>query len=89
MLTNLLKLYDKKVDEYLKDNGRVYHFNVVLTSDFLKVCRERIISGHERYGDDYKTKDNLMEANYEMYDLFNYLMLDAIQRYEKGLRGDL
>ena len=75
----LLPLYDKKVKEHIKKHGRTYTMTVKLTPEFLKYCRARIIEGHKKYGNDWVTKDCLLERLYERYDDFNYTILDKCQ----------
>jgi nucleoside 2-deoxyribosyltransferase len=52
--------------------------------EFVAIERQRIIKCHSRYGDDWKTKDNLQERYFEMLDLFGYKALQyAQEKYKK------
>jgi len=82
-LNDLLKRYDDEVNKHLKSKGRFFTINIELTPNFLQTCRLRIVEGHKKYGDDWKTKDCLREAEFEKYDLFNYPILDKLQKAYK------
>ncbi len=47
--------------------------------NFSRKCRRRIILGSQKYGADWKTKDNLAEAIEETHDLENYAFLHRCQ----------
>ena len=52
---------------------------------FMRTARKRIISSHKKYGDDWTRKDNMKEAEYELYDLANYAALTFAQLEERCL----
>ena len=68
-LDELLKLYDQFVTE-----------EIIKFMKFLSDARQRIIDGHEKYGEDWKEKDNLEEIEFEKLDIFNYEILDRCQK---------
>lgn len=79
-MKKLLRLYRKEVKKHIETQGKLYTINIYLDKDFLRACEERIIAGHKKYGDDWKRKDNLKEIDFEKFDIFNYMILDRVQR---------
>ena len=74
---DLFSLYDRKVKE---DKRKYIIIKVELTPEFKKTCRERIVEGHKKYGNDWIHKNNLAELELEKYDVYNYEKLDECQR---------
>jgi len=50
--------------------------------EFCALERQRIITSHKKYGNDWKTKDSIKEIFYELLDVLGYAALDhAKKRY--------
>lgn len=79
-LIELLPLYRRKVKEHLDKIGKKIHIEFDLDKKFLDACDRRIVEGHLKYGDDWKIKNNAAEAFFELFDLFNYYILEGCQR---------
>jgi hypothetical protein len=75
----LMSLYDKNIKQFVKDNEGEFHICIKLDDTFLRICRDRIIEGKKKYGDDWHYKDCLKELEAEKYDIINYLILNACQ----------
>jgi hypothetical protein len=67
------------VKAYKKHMEGEIHICIKLDEAFLRTCRDRIIEGHRKYGNDWRTKDNLKEIEYEKFDIFNYSILHCCQ----------
>jgi hypothetical protein len=76
----VLSQYRSKVNEFIKKNGSILPVVIDLSSHFLRKCEERIVAGAVKYGDDWKVKNCLKEREYEVYDYFNYTILDLLQK---------
>ena len=76
----LLKIYREELHKFQSVNGNKITIEINLTPEFLKTCEERIIDGNQKYGDDWKYKDSLLERDAELYDYLNYTLLDACKR---------
>lgn len=85
-LNELLPIYRAEVRKQLKARGRYMSINIELTDEFLRVCEERIIAGSRKYKDDWKTKDCITERDAEVYDYWNYTILDLVQKSFKARR---
>jgi len=84
-LNELLTLYDKEVRRFLRRHPTSYSVTIHLSPSFLKTCRTRIVEGHKKYGSDWKDKDNIKERDAEVFDHFNYTILDKCQhRHSKN-----
>ena len=79
-LDALLKMYREEIKKFTEANAGEVVIRIPLTPEFLKVCEERIIRGHEQYGDDWKYKDSLKERDMELFDYVNYTILDACKK---------
>lgn len=79
-LDDLLALYKRKVRDFISHNGIMLKVEIEITPEFYRICENRIIEGHKKYGNDWTKKDCLKELEYEKYDIFNYLILDACQK---------
>jgi len=51
---------------------------------FCARARQRLIAGHERYGDAWRRSDNLAEFQDELTDALNYALFASLKA--KGLR---
>ncbi len=49
-----------------------------------KAERRRLIKAFPKYGDSYKKDDMLDEAIEEILDLFGYIIMEKMKRYEPG-----
>lgn len=67
---------------YGDDNG----LNELLRwyDEFWALCRQRIVTGALKYGDDWKTKDNTLEVFFELMDIPNYKALQYAQEKFKA-----
>lgn len=83
-LKKLLNLYRAEVRNYLLDHNRLLIITIKVDDKFLKECEDRIIEGHKKYGDDWKSKDCIREIDFEKFDIFNYKMLDGCQKRYKA-----
>jgi len=79
-LKKLLVLYRAEVKKYLMNHNKTVIVTLTLDDKFLKECESRIVEGHKKYGNDYRTKDCLREIDFEKFDIFNYKMLDECQK---------
>ena len=75
-----LESYRKEVKRFLSYKGHYIPQIICLDDEFLKICEARIMAGRITYGDDWKTKDCLKERQLELYDYFNYTILDELQK---------
>ena len=82
-LKEYLTYYYKARSKVLKEHGREYFIRIPLTLRFLEICENRVREAHKKYGQDWKTKDNLKEAEFEKYDIVNY---DIQARMQKAYR---
>jgi len=55
-----------------------------LPDDVWAEMEARFEAGAAKYGDDYRTKDNLAEASEELVDVLNYWVLEALRVEEEG-----
>ena len=75
--------YHKHTHKLQKECSGIWQVVIELDPDFLEVCEDRIIEGRQKYGDDWKYKDCLKEQMCEVYDHFNYAVLDRMQKEYK------
>ena len=54
--------------------------------EFTKEMFDRIQKGHEKYGDDWRRKDNLKEIEYELFDIANYAYLQWLKLKSKNAK---
>lgn len=66
------------MDAGLKELLRFY-------DEFVAIERKRIIESHKKYGNDWRTKDNILEKYFEILDLFGYSALNYAQERYKAL----
>ncbi len=79
-LCELLPLYRDEIKKFMGKYGNQLKVTIPLDKRFLKICEKRIIAGHRQYGNDWVDKQNLQEAEFEKFDIFNYTILDRCQK---------